>query len=224
MADAKLNSGVWMAVGWGLAYFALAGVIGLELDWGRHIHPPLPVPKPIPAARTDYTIQPEFALPSLEHGFAETTARPLFTPIRRPSPPPSAQIKSAMQKGQFVLLGALITQDKSIAMLRDTVTGKAMRVEQGKEIRGITVSKIYPEKVVLTQGGETEELVLKIQPSAKLPAAPIAAPKQQPAQAVPQAAAAAPPSNVPSTSAPTDGDDSRSLINRRRAAAGLPPI
>ncbi|MCR4297874.1 MAG: hypothetical protein NUV75_03835 [Gallionella sp.] len=227
MADTRLNRGAWMAIGWGSAYLILAGVIGLELDWGRHIHPPLPAPKPIPAARVDYPVQPEFTLPTLEQGFAETTARPMFTPVRRPPPPPSVQAKSTMQKGQFALLGALITRDKSIAMLRDISSGKAIRVEQGKEIRGMTVTRIDPEKVILTQDGETEELVLKIQPSAKPPAAPKAAPAQQPAQpqAVPQAAAGVPPVSAPSATTSADGaGDAQSLINRRRATRGLPPI
>lgn len=210
MAGTRLDPENWMAIGWGLAYFTLAGVIGLELDWGRHILPHLPMPKPIPAARVDYSIQSEFTLPPLEY-FAETTARPAFTPARRPPPP--MQAKSTMQKGQFILLGALITRDKSIAMLRDTTTGKAMRVEEGKEIRGIMVTRIYPEKVLLTQGDETEELVLKIQPSTKPPAVPRTAPAQPSAQ----------PGNMPSTAPPTDsGGDPQSLINRRRAARGLP--
>ncbi|MHB9101814.1 MAG: hypothetical protein ACYC2E_09915, partial [Sulfuricella sp.] len=111
-----MNPETLKVIGWGLTYLALAGVIGLELDWGRRIHPSVPVPKPTPAARVDYPIQPEFALLPLEQGFAETTARPVFTSVRRPPPPP-APPKPAMQKGQFVLLGALITKDKSIVLL-----------------------------------------------------------------------------------------------------------
>lgn len=224
MAGAKMNPGAWMAIIWGLPYLALAGVIGLELDWGRHILPHPPEPKPIPAARADYPIQPEFTLPALEQGFAETTARPVFTPARRPPPPP-AQAKSAMQKGQFILLGALIIRGKSIALLREIATGKSTRVEQGKEIKGITVTNIYPEKVLLTQGGETEELVLKIQPAAKQPTAPKVMPIQPQAQAAPQTAPGTPQNSAPVTAAPPDGGgDPQSLINRRRAARGLPPV
>lgn len=227
MGDARLNPEGWTTIGWGMVYLALVGVIGLELDWGRRIHPPLPAPKPMLAARVDYPVQPEFTLPTLEQGFAETTARPMFTPVRRAPPPPAMLAKGTMQKGQFALLGALITQDKSIAMLRDISSGKAIRVEQGKEIRGMTVTMIDPEKVILTQDGETEELVLKIQPSAKPLAAPKAAPAQQPVQpqAVPPAAAGTPPASAPSATTSADGGgDAQSLINRRRATRGLPPI
>jgi len=219
MTGSIMNPQVARAItSWGLAYIALAGIIGLELDWGRRIHPSLPLPKQIPAARLDYQVQPEFTLLALEQGFAETTARPMFTPARRPPPlAPSVQAKPAMQKGQFTLLGALITKDKSIALLREVATGKATRVEQGKEIRGITVSSIFPEKVILTQHEDTEELVIKIQPQAK----PLTAPKLLAAPGVP-AANQPQPASQPAASMPP-AEDGQSLINRRRALRGLPP-
>lgn len=224
MAGIRLTPGVLRAIGWGVTYLALAGAIGMELDWGRRIHPALPALKPAPAPRVDYPVQPEFTLPPLEQGFAETVARPVFVPARRPPPPP-APPKPAMQKGQFSLLGALITKDKSIALLREVVTGKSTRVEQGKEIKGITVANVYPEKVILTQYDDTEELVLKIQPLPKPPAALKAMPgppgqqaQQGPAGApAPQVAAEAPGASAAS-------GDAQSLISRRRAARGLPPI
>lgn len=222
MTGARMNPASMKSFGWGLVYLALFVAIGLELDWGRRIRPALPEPKSTPAARVDYPIQPEFSLPPLEQGFAETTARPVFVPVRRPPPPP-APPKPAMQKGQFVLLGALITKEKSIALLREVATGKATRVEKGKEIKGITVADIFPEKVVLTQYDDTEELALKIQPLPKS-AAPGSAAKapQQASQQAPQAAAGAPSSGAPGAAA--GGVDAQSMINRRRATRGLPPI
>lgn len=211
MKGAGVNQGVVSAVGWGLVYLALAGVIGWELDWVWRIQPSLPVQKPAPAARVDYAIQPEFTLPPLEQRFVETTARPVFAPTRLPPPPPAppAPPKPAMQKGQFVLLGALITKGKSVALLRDVATGKAIRVEQGKEIKGITVANVLPEKVTLTQYDDSEEVVLKIQSSLKAPASPNAT---SPAAGQPQPAA-----SMPQT-------DNRAQINARRISQGLPPI
>lgn len=166
-----ISASTWIVrvVGWGLAYLVLAGVIEWELDWAWRIHPSLPVPKSAPAARVNYPIQPEFVLIPLEQGFAETMARTVFTSSRRPPAPPAppAPPKPTMQKGQFVLLGALITKDNSIALLREVATGKAIRVEQGKEINGIMVTDIFPERVVLTQHDDSEELVLRMQPVPK---------------------------------------------------------
>lgn len=222
MTGARVNLWIVRVIGWGLVYLALAGAIGLELDWGRRIHPSLPVPKPTPAARADYLIQSEFALLPLEQGFAETTARPAFTPVRRPPPQP-APPKPAMQKGQFVLLGALITKDKSIALLRDVATGKATRVEQGKEIKGVTVASVYPEKVVLTQYDDTEELVLKIQSSPKPLAAPNVATPTQASRPQPVSQPVPQPAPPPAASMPP-AELGRTLINERRASHGLPPI
>lgn len=214
MVGARLKPGAMMTIGWGLVYLALAGMIGMELDWGRRLSPLQLMPKRAAAVRVDYPVQPEFSLFPLEQGFAETTARPVFMPARRPPPPP-APPKPAMQKGQFVLLGALITKDTSIALLRDVATGKATRVEQGKEIKGITLAKVYSERVVLSQYDDTEELVLKIQPK------PTPTPAVAPSVPV-QSAAGMPPNSV--SSATAAGGDAQSLINRRRAARGLPPI
>lgn len=230
MTGARMNPWSVSAIGWVLVYLALAGALGMELDWGRRIHLPIPAPKPTPAARADYPIQPEFTLLPLEQGFTETTARPVFTPVRRPPPPPEppAPPRPTMKKGQFVLLGALITKEKNIALLREVATGKVMRVEQGKEIKDITVGNVLPEKVTLTQYDDTEELVLKIQPMSNHLVTPQAVPRQsgqpvqQPGQAVPQAPADTPASGVPGAAA--GSVDPQSRINRRRAAHGLPPI
>lgn len=219
MTGAKVSTEIVRVIGWGLVYLVLAGAIKLELDWRQRNYPSLPVPKPVPAARVDYPIQPEFTLLPLEQGFSETTARPMFTPFRSPPPPP-AQAKPAMQKGQFVLLGALTTKDKSIALLRDVATGKAMRVEQGNAIKGITVSNVYPEKVILTQYDDNEELVLKIQQMPKQFAAPNVVPNQQAGRSPP--ATLQPPS--PPASSMTPSELGRTLINERRASHGQPPI
>lgn len=215
MTGARINPWNVRALGWVLVYLALAGTIGQELDWGRRIHPSLPVPKPAPAARVDSPIQPGFTLLALEQGFAETMARPVFTAARQPPPPPAspAPPKPAMQKGQFVLLGALITRDNSVALLRDVATGKTIRVEQGKEIRGIMVTNVFPERVTLTQYDDSEELMLKIQ-SARPPAAA----QVKPVPPIPPAA-------TPAAPAPAVVDENaRSLINSRRASHGLPPL
>ena len=180
------------------------------------------------AARADYPVQPEFILPPLEQDFAETTARTMFTPVRRPPPPPlpPEPPKPAMRKGQFVLLGALITRDKNIALLREIATGKATRVEQGKEIKGIMVSDVLPEKVTLTQYDDTEELVLKIQSAPSHPVTPQSAPGQPAQQQSEQTALQAPP-DTPASGVPeatVNSIDPKSRSNRRRAARGLPPI
>lgn len=120
-------------------------------------------------------MKPEFVLPPLERTYNEILTRPLFTPSRRPSASSSdSSLPSFMRKGQFYLIGVILTADKKIAMLHEIATGKVFRVEQGKEINGMQLEKLEPEKITLKQGDEREDLQLKIQPGAKqqLAAAP----------------------------------------------------
>jgi hypothetical protein len=150
-----------------LAVFAvlLLLVIGSEIGWGSRVKLPVPQPKPQKSSLALVPLQPEFVLPPVEQGFAETLNRPLLVPTRRPPlpPPPVEPPKPLMRKGQFVLVGVILTKARNVALLREVATGKVSRVEQGKEINGIKAEKMEPEKVTLTQWDDREEIVLKIQ-------------------------------------------------------------
>lgn len=213
---------------WGGICIGLILVIGgLELDWGRRFQAPLPVLREPVAKPVETLLLPEFVLPPLEQGYAETVSRPLFVATRRaaPPPPPPTPPKPMMQKGQFILLGAIIAKDVSVALLKEKSSGKTFRVTKGKQINGITLDKVEAESVMLTQWDDKEELTLKIQPMSRpAPApAPAAARSGQPpadgagAPVVPPASAAA---GAAAAGAKTPND----MINRRRALRGLPPL
>lgn len=179
-------------------------VIGTELGWGRRINLPIPQPKPQKSNLSLAALQAEFVLPPLDQSFVATLERPLLTPTRRPSPPPPPPVvppppKPTMRKGQFVLLGVILTKDKNVALLREIANGKVLRVEQGKEINGILIAAMEKEKVTLTQWDDREELTLKIQPGQKTSAPSQAGmPGQIPgAGQVPVAGQVAPPNQVP---------------------------
>ena len=207
MMDGLISLGKSRLMAWAGAYLLLVGAIGVEVDWGRAIRPALTLPSEEAAAPANYQIAGEFGLAILEQGFAETTARPMLTPTRRLSASANPT-KQSMRKGQFILLGALITGGSSIALLRDVATGKATRVEQGKDVKGITVAHVFPDKVTLRQQDETEELVLKIQPmnaqsAPRLaPGQPVAAPPMQAALPSPQPAPVASPPPAAAAVAP----------------------
>ena len=148
---------------------------------------------------------PEFTLPPLEQGYPETVNRPLFVVTRRPAPPPPPPTppKPAMQKGQFILLGAIITKDVSIALLKEKSSGKTHRVKKGKEVNGITLEKVEAGKVTLTQGDDSEELTLKINAAPKPAPAP-PAPANPPGQANPPARSTQPSQTNPASPAGRD--------------------
>lgn len=193
-------------------------------------------------------LSPELSLPPLAETYTETTARPILSPARRPAPPSPVVAgvapKPAMKRGQFMLVGVTITKEKNIALLRELAGGKTLRVERGQVVNGLTVEKVEPEKVTLKFEDEREDVVLRIaaaprsapstllQPNLGLPQAGGFAPPQPPGQTPPgQTPPPQPPVIPPQPPYPQPGaqagnpDDAiNSLINRRRALRGLPPL
>jgi hypothetical protein len=172
-------------IGWGIVCATLAAAIGAQLGWGKHVRLDAPRPRIGAPMKVDAQPLPEFGLPPIENAYMETVNRPLFNPTRRPPPPPPPPEppKPRMQKGQFLLLGVVITPEKSLALLREIAVNKTRSVEKGKEVNGIRVEQVEREKVVLSQFDDREVLVLKVQPGPKPGAVPPAPPPGQPAPA-----------------------------------------
>ncbi|MES2932269.1 MAG: hypothetical protein V4805_02110 [Pseudomonadota bacterium] len=202
----------------------LGAIIGRELDWGRKLHSKVPTSKVPVHKSTPVVLQPEFGLPQLDQTYGEMLARPLFVPTRRPPPPPPPPVpvvppKPMMRKGQFVLLGVIITKDKKIALLREISNGKSVRVELGSEINGIKLEKLEHDKAIFKQWDDQEELILKVQ------AMPKPQPMPQPVVGggVPLPAGTQPvppPGAVPGQNSPV-ANDPTGIIARRRALRGL---
>jgi general secretion pathway protein N len=216
--------------------------IGVETTIGRGIGPAVMDKRMTPARVADANLLPAFSMPAIDQAFAETVARPLFVPTRRPAPP-GAQANPNW-KGKFILLGTSVTKALGdIAMLKEIATNKTFSVRSGQQINGITVDSVKPDRVTLKQGEDTEEVLMRTQGSPRLPPGTPAvpppgapapgtmplppAPLTPPRAAAPQpgAASTAPakiilPPNQPNTqSQPTQEE----ILARRRAARGQPP-
>jgi len=189
------------ALWWVVPVLALLLLLGLETDWGRHLHrlpgpPPTVEPKPVSTA-----LLPEYQVQGGLPGHAETVNRTLFNPTRRPAPVlPGDGGPRQMQRGQFVLTGTAVAGDRHIAFLKEVSGGKSRSVRQGEQINGLLVADVRVDRVKLALGDESEELILKvaagpkttIQPPTPTPTtggAPPGAPAPAPA-AVPAAAPA----------------------------------
>jgi len=153
--------------------------------------------KAAPPAETKLT--PPMSATLAEQSYPETATRPLFTPTRRPAP--AAPVAgNTMAKGQFTLQGVIRVGGLQIALLREKSNGKMHRVEKGKEVNGVTLASVEPDKVTLSQGGDSEVLTLAIQ---KGPAVAAAAPQAPGAPAAPpQAQASGPFGPAPGAAAP----------------------
>jgi hypothetical protein len=180
----------------------LAGALAWEWDQGMALKLHLQQLAKVPATPVPpQLVLPEFALPDPVAGFPELTARPLFLSGRRPSDSPNSGGNGAAAKGQFVLVGVLITPQLRSALLRDTQNGKTETVAMGAVVRGLTLGDVQPDRAVLRQGADSEELPLIVQMGSRTtPAAPLApAPPGSQATAAPMPPATPPvPSQVQS--------------------------
>jgi hypothetical protein len=81
-----------------------------------------------------------------------------------------------MQGGQFVLTGTSLAGERAIAFLKEVAGGKPRTVRQGEQINGMLVADVKPDRVRLSLGGDSEELVLKIATGPKTTVNPIPQP------------------------------------------------
>ena len=152
------------------------------------------------AVAAEAKLLPPIAQVPAEQAYAETAARPLFVPTRRPAPEVAAVAAPAFQRGQFTLQGVIMAGGTRTAMLREKANGKIHRLETGRDVNGVKVFQIEPAAVTIGLGDEREVLPLSVQ----RPGAP-----GQPMAAVPQPAAGqgpfAPPATASAFPAPVPG-------------------
>jgi hypothetical protein len=203
---------------WVLPFAVIAALIGWETDWGHALKrvpalDPNVAPQPVNVA-----LLPEYRIEGGIEGRRDTVERTLFNPTRRPAPPQAvASAASAMQKGQFVLTGTTVVDQKATAFLREVNGGRSRRVQQGETINGMLVAEVQANRIKLTQAGDSEELTLKVAAGPRATVQPQAAASPQvPAAGVPGAPPPGPTVAAPQA-APTQ-EFADVLANRRRAA------
>ncbi len=225
---------------WLAAFGAVLALIGWETDWGRELTRAPAVPDVAAPAPVTLALLPDYRGEDGVQSRQQTVERPVFVPTRRPAPPavPAAQeaAKPRMQKGQFVLTGTAVVEQKSVAFLRESAGGKSRSVRVGETINGLVVAEVKPDRVRLTMGEDSEELLLKVaagprttvqpvQPVAPggpgAPGAPVAGQPGGPAMGGGPAVGGGPAAAAPGTTAPSQAgytETEASLLERRRAA------
>jgi hypothetical protein len=174
------------------------------------------------AAPVETKLLPQIAVVNPDAEYAETTSRPLFTPTRRPAPAQAvAASGGAMVKGQFILTGVTIVGENRIALLREKSSGRVVRVEQGKEVNGITVAQIEPERITLSQGGDQEVVGMLVSKAAAVPGMPTA---PAPSAAGPFASSAAPAQPNPAARPAPPTPQSTPVFVQQPGTAPPPPV
>jgi hypothetical protein len=157
-----------LAIALALAALLLVGLLFWEWTQGLKLQQQLTHLRSIPVtAVPSQKILPEFTLPDAATGFPDFLTRPLLFVSRRAPVIAGKGVVSAMKKGQFVLVGVLITPQQRSALLRDVQTKKIETVALAGVLRGITLDEVAPSRVVLRQGTESEELTLNVQSGPK---------------------------------------------------------
>ncbi len=167
----QLEQRFWIPAILALPILALTLVVAHQLLQGTQ-HPSK---TPRKAAQPTALAQPFVSL-SLEQAYNDLLQRPPFVPMRKYNPSTaSGTAKTSIPKGQFVLVGITASNNIRVAWLRKTAAEKAIRVEEGQEIDGVRLEKVDMDKVILNQGGDREELRVKIQPRRRPAQEPITA-------------------------------------------------
>jgi hypothetical protein len=180
----------------------LAAVVVVELVALKSSQSPISPRKVAPA---EAKLLPQVAASTVESAYPETAARPLWIPTRRPAPVVATATQPAFVRGQYILQGVTIAGSTRIALLKEKASGRIHRVELGRDLNGLHVAEVEPERVTLSQGSEREVIDLRVQ---RPPAAPGAAgqvssnePARPGAPPPPQGAAAAATSAAPANRA-----------------------
>ena len=127
-----------------LPIFAVVAVATL---WAAPVHADELAPPQVPSAIAANPL----AAHSLDE-FAATRDRPLFTPSRRPPPLPMAQRvePTPAPPPNLTLFGTLVDAEGPSAIVRDTPSGKAVRVRVGDDLDGWKIAQIDDRQLVLS--------------------------------------------------------------------------
>jgi hypothetical protein len=207
--SARVRASLW----WLLPLALLVVLIGWEIDWGSAVRVRPPPATPVAPQPVAMALLPDYVIAGGIASHSETVNRTLFNPTRRPAPVAVAETaKPRIQRGQYALTGTTVAGERSLAFLKETNGGKPRTVRQGETIGGMLVAQVLPDRVKLTLGDESEEIVLKVSTNPRPTPQPVA----QAAPAAPGAAAVSP--GAQPRPAAAGQDAAQTLAERRRAA------
>jgi len=214
----KLSMPVKPALWWLVPLVALVATFGWETDWGRTVDKGPEPAAPAESKAVGTALLPEYEIPGGIAARTETVERTLFNPTRRPAPQVAQDGSgpSQMKRGQFALTGTMLIEGKNTAFLREVAGNKSRHVHAGETINGMRVAEVKADRVLLTLGDESEEVVLKVATNPRPTPAPVVATAQQPT--APVTAARPPPAAPNAAAAAAAPAGAQTAIERRRAA------
>ncbi len=101
----------------------------------------------------------KFTMPPASR-FEEVLRRPIFSPTRRPPPDREAVAESPPVAPDFVLAGIIISGQERVTIAFEESTKETVRLREGTDYRGWTVTEILSDWVVLQRQGVEHRLDL----------------------------------------------------------------
>jgi type II secretory pathway component PulC len=137
---------------------ALAGIVAFEFFTGPFFVPDPPQEGTSINVAADTPVTPLAERPDISE-FAEVTARPLFSPSRRPyEPAEEPKVDSAANTQNFDLIGITIFAGERSALLRPKASKQGLvRVVEGQIVGGWEVRVIDPAQVTLARPNSDQE-------------------------------------------------------------------
>ncbi len=63
--------------------------------------------------------------------------------------------------GAYSLSGVIVTPRRRIVLLKETASGRIVRLKQGEQFEGWTLAEVAPDFIVLESGGRREVIVVR---------------------------------------------------------------
>ncbi|MCB2099956.1 MAG: hypothetical protein KDE22_03745 [Rhodobacterales bacterium] len=131
-----------------------------------------PPPKTSPSQAAQAAVQdlPRVKPLPPDSRFAVITNRPVFSPTRRPpepKPEPPVPVAKAapaepeIETGQYRLIGVIIDEGGSIALVKDKRSPDMLRVSVGDTLAGWTVEKVEADSITLRQDDVVDQVLLR---------------------------------------------------------------
>ncbi len=114
-------------------------------------------PKPVMVQQAQAKAKEDFSLPPLR-SFDSILKRPIFSPSRRATQGSSSVVAS--QELGMTLTGIITSASVKFVILAPQEGGESVRLREGEDYRGWTLTEVEQHKVVFRRGSKEEQLEL----------------------------------------------------------------
>lgn len=142
---------------WSVIAVALAALLGWEIKQGGLPGGAADQQHPVTATAITARAPPEPRTEDREPAYRPSVA------VTTPKPAPvTEQPPASPQRGRIVLLGTTIADDARFAFVRDVSGAGSQVVRKGDRVNGLLVTEIQPDRLELTDGSTSQEVILEV--------------------------------------------------------------